>query len=153
MMITTGLLIDHEGGLSELVDLMEAEWPEWYNPRGASARADLSERMERHRLPLGIVGLADGRMAGTCAVTAGSGGLVTERSPWVGGLLVDPALRRRGVGRALLARARLEARRLGHARLHALTAEARELFEQDGWRLVETASLNGVAHGIYVAVV
>lgn len=147
--ITTGLLIDHDAVLSELVDLFESEWADWYNPRGASARADLSERLERNRLPLGIVAFVDGALAGTCALTITSGGL-TERSPWLGGLLVEPKLRRQGVGLALLERARVEARRLGFSRLHALTAEARDLFVHAGWRLVENVEVGGKAHGIYV---
>ena len=149
MTITTGLLIDHDEVLSDLVDLFESEWSDWYNPRGASARADLTERLERNRLPLGIVAFVDGKLAGTCALTVSSGGL-TERSPWLGGLLVEPGQRRRGVGLALLDRARVEARRLGFARLHALTAEARDLFERDGWRLAENVEVGGVWHGIYV---
>lgn len=148
-LITTGLLIDHAEVLSDLADLLESEWADWYNPRGASARADLSERLERNGLPLGIVAFIDGKLAGTCALTVTSGGL-TERSPWLGGLLVEPNLRRRGVGLALIERARSEARRLGFARLHALTAEARDLFEQAGWRLVENVEVGGVWHGIYV---
>ncbi|PXA99188.1 hypothetical protein DMC47_04665 [Nostoc sp. 3335mG] len=149
MPITTGLLVDHADAASELVGLMEAEWSDWYNPRGASARADLAERMERNRLPLGLVAFVDGELAGTCALTATSGGL-TERSPWLGGLLVAPRLRRHGVGLALLERARIEARRLGHLRLHALTAEARHLFERAGWQLSENVDLQGDPHGIYV---
>lgn len=148
--VTTGLLIDHDEVLSGLVDLFESEWADWYNPRGASARADLTERLERNRLPLGIVAFVDGTLAGTCALTVSSGGL-TERSPWLGGLLVEPKMRRQGVGLALLERAKVEARRLGFARLHALTAEARELFESDGWRLAENVEVGGVWHGIYVA--
>lgn len=149
--ITTGLLVDHAEVLSDLVDLFETEWADWYNPRGASARADLSERLERNQLPLGIVAFVEGKLAGTCALTVSSGGL-TERSPWLGGLLVEPNLRRQGVGLALLARARAEARRLGFARLHALTAEARDLFVRDGWRLAENVEVGGVWHGIYVTV-
>lgn len=147
--VTTGLLIEHDEMLSGLIDLFESEWADWYNPRGASARADLTERLERNRLPLGIVAFVDGTLAGTCALTVSSGGL-TERSPWLGGLLVEPKLRRQGVGLALLERAKVEARRLGFARLHALTAEARELFERDGWRLAENVEVGGVWHGIYV---
>ena len=152
-MITTGLLIDHEATVSDLAALLERQWPDWYNPRGASARADLCDRLERNRLPLGILAFADGAVVGTCALTAGSGGLVTERSPWLGGLVVDPVFRRRGVGRALLARAKLEAKRLGHARLHALTAEALDLFDADGWRLLDMVRLNGEAHAVYVITV
>jgi GNAT superfamily N-acetyltransferase len=148
MEITTGLLVDHEDVVSDLVDLFEREWADWYNPRGASARADLAERMERGRLPLGIVAFADGALAGTCALTASSGGL-TERSPWLGGLLVVPNMRGQGVGLALLERAKAEAQRLGFTRLHALTAEARALFDRAGWRLVENVDIGGVWHGIY----
>jgi len=148
--ITTGLLVDHDNVLSDLVDLMESEWPDWYNPRGASARADLSERLERNRLPLGVVAFADGELAGTCALTASSGGL-TERSPWLGGVVVRPALRHQGIGVALIARAEEEARRLGFSRLHALTAEAGATFERADWRLVERVVVAGMLHGIYVA--
>lgn len=150
MTIETGMLIDHEAAIGPLSQLMETAWPGWYNPRGASARADLSDRMERHRLPLGIVAHLDGKYAGTCALTPSSGGLITERSPWVGGLLVSPELRRRGVGSALLYRARAEARRLGHKKLYALTAEANALFEHENWRVVETLPLGDVAHTVYV---
>ncbi len=150
MIITTGLLIDHDEVMSALVDLFESEWADWYNPRGASARADLTERLERNRLPLGIVAFADGHLVGTCALTAMSGGL-TERSPWLSGLLVEPALRRHGVGLALLERAKVEARRLGFSRLHALAAEARGLFERAGWRLAENVEVGGKLHGTYVA--
>lgn len=147
--ITTSLLVDHDEAISGLVDLFESEWADWYNPRGASARADLTERLERNKLPLGIVAFVDGEVAGTCALTAASGGL-TERSPWLGGLLVQPTRRGRGVGLALIERAKTEARRLGFARLHALTAEAGPVFERAGWRLVERIELDGVSHAIYV---
>lgn len=150
--ITTGLLVDHGEVVSDLVELFETEWADWYNPRGASARADLSERMERNQLPLGIVAFVDGALAGTCALTVSSGGLI-ERSPGLGGLLVEPNFRRQGVGLALLERAKVEARRLGFARLHALTAGARELFVRGDWRLVENVEVGGVWHGIYVTAV
>jgi hypothetical protein len=90
MAIVTALLIDHGETVTPLVDLLEASWPEWYNPRGASARADLAERMQREHLPLGIVAFVDGVLAGTCALAARSGGVVSERGPWLGGLVVDP---------------------------------------------------------------
>ena len=150
MTVTTALLIDHEAALGSLVALYEGQWPEWYNARGASARADLSERLQRDRLPLGIVALRDGVALGTCALTATSGGLVTERSPWIGGLMVDPAARRQGVGRLLLERARREARRLGHGRLYALTADAAQLFERAGWVEIDVILMSGEPHRIFV---
>ncbi|GLQ10899.1 hypothetical protein GCM10007913_28310 [Devosia yakushimensis] len=150
MTVTTALLIDHEEALGPLVALYETQWPDWYNARGASARADLSERLQRERLPLGIVALIDGMAVGTCALTVTSGGLVTERSPWLGGLMVDPAFRRQGVARLLLARARREARRLGHKRLYALTADAVRLFARAGWIETDVILMSGEPHRIFV---
>lgn len=152
MTITTGLLIDYPEALTPLVDLFETQWADWYNAQGASARADLSERARRNGLPLGLVALVDGEVAGTCALTASSGGLVTERSPWLGGLVVLPQYRRRGAGRALLDRARSEARRLGYGRLHALTESATALFEQAGWSRQEAVQINGVPHAIFTVI-
>lgn len=150
MAIGTALLIDHGETVTPLVDLLEASWPEWYNPRGASARADLAERMQREHLPLGIVAFVDGVLAGTCALAAKSGGMVTERGPWLGGLVVAPEMRGQGVGGALLARTLVEARRLGHERVYALTATAQALFVWEGWRLMETTEVGGEAHAVFV---
>lgn len=150
MTIETALLIDHGETVTPLVDLLEASWPEWYNPRGASARADLAERMAREHMPLGIVAFVDGVLAGTCALAAKSGGLVTERGPWLGGLVVAPDFRGRGVGAALLARTLVEAQRLGHERVYALTASAQSLFVREGWRLVETTHVGGELHAVFV---
>lgn len=147
--LKTGLLIDHPETLSPLADLYEAQWPQWYNAKGASARADLSERVRRDALPLGIVAFIEGGIAGTCALTASSGGGVTERSPWVSGLLVRPRDRHRGVGQALLERAAHEASRLGHRRIYALTADADLLFIRAGWIEIDRIDLSGVRHAVY----
>ncbi|UXN73789.1 GNAT family N-acetyltransferase [Devosia sp. A8/3-2] len=149
MTVTTALLIDHEDAIGTPVALYEAQWPDWYNARSASARADLSERLQRDRLPLGIVALRDGVALGACALTASSGGLVTERSPWIGGSVVDPQARRQGVAALLLERARQEARRLGHGRLYALTADAVQLFERQGWVQTDVILMSGEPHRIF----
>ncbi|MFD2648555.1 GNAT family N-acetyltransferase [Devosia albogilva] len=145
----TELLADRPEVIGALVELMESVWADWYHPGGASARAELSERLQRDRLPLGIVALNGEAAVGTCALTVSSGGLVTERSPWIGGLVVDPRWRRRGVGLLLLQRARHEAKRLGYTRVYALTAEAMALFEAAGWRHVDTLTVSDEAHAVF----
>ena len=151
MTISTALLVDTSGAIDQIATLMEAEWPGWYRSGGASARDDLVARQNRDRLPLGIVALAGEQAIGACALTVNSGGLITERTPWIGGLLVAPAFRRRGAASALLERGRREAWRLGHDALFALTATAHPLFRQQGWALIETVEIDGTAHGIYTS--
>ncbi|MBB4053151.1 N-acetylglutamate synthase-like GNAT family acetyltransferase [Devosia subaequoris] len=150
MQITTGRLIDHAETIEPLARLMQQQWPDWYRDP-AKARGDLVSRLNDARLPLGLVAFANGRAAGACALTLSSGGLVTDRTPWVGGLLVDPGLRRKGLAAALLARATEEAQLLGHERLYALTATAHELFGSQGWQRIENIELDGQAHAIYCA--
>lgn len=148
-MISTGLLIDHGEHAPTLARMMEAAWPDWYRPGGASAMDDLIERQRQIGLPLGVVAFRNGEVAGTCALTVTSGGLVTPLTPWLGGLIVDPAHRRKGVAAALLQRAAEEAGRLGYGRLFALTAEAGTLFEREGWERVEEIDLGGAGHTIF----
>jgi len=150
MQITTGRLFDHDEDIESLARLMQQQWPDWYQDL-RKARRDLQSRLNTSRLPLGLVVFANGLAAGACALTQSSGGLVTDRTPWVGGLLVDPGLRRRGLAAALLARANEEAQLLGHERLYALTATAHELFGSQGWQRIETVELDGQTHAIYCA--
>lgn len=149
MTVSTALLADHEWTIDALVRLMEGQWSGWYRPGGASARDDLVARLHRDQLPLGIVAFVDGQPVGACALTVSSGGLVTDQTPWLGGLIVATDHRRRGVGSRLLQRAASEANRLGHGTLFALTAEARQLFDHQNWSVLETIALHGEPHSIY----
>lgn len=153
MSVSTALLADAHGVIDQIAALMEQEWPDWYRGGQASARDDLVARQQRDVLPLGLVALAEGQAVGACALTVSSGGLITERTPWIGGLVVAPAFRRLGVASALLERGRQEAGRLGHDALFALTATAYPLFRQQGWAPIETIEIAGAAHGIYTIAV
>jgi GNAT superfamily N-acetyltransferase len=149
--ITIELLADRPEALPRLIALFETEWSGWYGAGRHSARTDLKARLQRDALPLGIVALIDGEAVGTAALTETSGGIARPPLPWLGGLLVDPAHRRKGVARALLRRARDEAARLDHARLLALTTHADPLFVTEGWQVIETVTLGDGPHRIYEA--
>jgi len=143
------LLADRPDAMPSLVRLMETEWPGWYGPGRHSAAEDLTARLERNRLPLGLAAFIDGEPVGTAALTETSGGIARPPLPWLGGLLVAPAYRRRGVAAALLQCAIKEAARLGHDGLLALTAHADALFLASGWALAENITLPGGPHRIY----
>ena len=75
-----------------------------------------------------LVAIEDGRVVGTCRL------LFRGRSARLGRLAVEPELRRRGVGGAILDQAAQAAREAGAERieLHAQTY-ARELYEREGY--------------------
>lgn len=150
-LITVELLADRPEALPRLSQLFETEWSGWYGAGRHSACADLEARLEHDRLPLGLVAIFDGEAIGTAALTETSGGIARPACPWLGGLLVDPAHRRKGVARALLHRARAEAFRLGHPDLLALTAHADALFISAGWALLDSIDMSDGPHRIYRA--
>ena len=91
---------------------------------------------------LHIVAFDDGRLAGTCRL------LFDDGIARLGRMAVEPDLRGRGIGAALLAEAERESRRAGaqRIRLHAQTA-ARTLYERAGFEVRGEEFLEeGIAH-------
>ena len=66
-----------------------------------------------------------------------------DLDPWLGGLLVPPEWRKRGVGTMLMHRAVEEARRLNISRLYLWTPSAERLYRKLGWQVVERTNYFG----------
>jgi GNAT superfamily N-acetyltransferase len=66
-----------------------------------------------------------------------------DLDPWLGGLLVLPEWRKRGVGTMLMRRAIEEARRLNVPRLYLWTSSAEGLYHKLGWQVVERTEYFG----------
>jgi len=66
-----------------------------------------------------------------------------DLDPWLGGLLVLPEWRNRGVGTMLMHRATDEARRLNVPRLYLWTHTAERLYLRLGWQVVERTDYFG----------
>lgn len=126
-----------------LAAALERAWPEWYGAGGrADPAAEARLRARADGLPLGLLALGEaGEVIGTVALGERSIATHAHLSPWLVGLWVDPAHRRRGLGTALVRAARREAARLGLPALHAATASAERLFLEDGWRRFDVARL------------
>lgn len=135
------LLADRPDAIEALARGYETEWPDWYGR--ASATGDLAERSRHTGLPLGVVAFCGGRAIGTCALTAQSGPEPSPLTPWIGGLWVAPDARRRGVASALVAYATDKAREQGFGAVHALTAEAEEVFRRLGWEAIARRLIDG----------
>jgi GNAT superfamily N-acetyltransferase len=140
-MFEVHLLADRPDLVGELAGAYEREWPGWYGRAGNSAVVDLTARLRRDGLPLGLVAIGAGVPVGACALVTTAGPIVTDQLPWLGALWVDPAHRRHGIATRLIGRALGEAARQGYATLHATTREAAPLFHALGWRLRETLQL------------
>ena len=150
------IVIDYLTNCPEHVDeLARLSWKEWqdiYEQRKQTLEHSVKnyrERMNTDRLPLTLVAVRAG-LAANCRKPVGMVSLKfhdmdtrPDLDPWLGGLLVLPAWRNRGVGTLLMHRATEEARRLNVPQLYLWTHTAEGLYRKLGWQLVERTTYFG----------
>ncbi len=134
---------------------------EWHSQYGAFSQeevaAEMREGLEPGALPLVLVAsIVSGgapETIGTAALKAEAfGGIPAQLGipgPWLGGLIVAPAHRHRGVATALIDRAAAEARAMGHPALFAGTHTAQAVFEAAGWRDCASFPWDGALATVY----
>jgi len=128
----------------------EAEWPGYYGPEGrGNAAQDVAAYCRIGALPLGLVALLNGQPCGFAALKAEPFPTHPHLGPWAGAAYVVPALRRRGVGLALLRALETQALQLGHRQLYCATATSDSLLRRAGWQPIEAVTHEGATIGIY----
>ena len=87
-------------------------------------------------LPMRFVALSEGKCVGTVYLCAND---LKCRSytPWLAALYVDPAQRGKGVGQALIAHIKRQAKALGYKELYLRTEHASGYYKKLGWEWVE----------------
>lgn len=90
-----------------------------------------------------LMARCEGEPAGTCLLAPREIDPVHEVSPWLAGLFVAPAYRRRGVGAVLVRAIESEARQRGHTRLYLYTDTAEAYYQRLGWRTIDRANWKG----------
>lgn len=84
-----------------------------------------------------VVAEVDGRLAGCCLLAPREIDQQHEVGPWLAGLIVEPGLRRRGIGAALVRAVENEARRRAVSRLFLYTSTAQAFYAALGWRALD----------------
>jgi GNAT superfamily N-acetyltransferase len=132
--------------VGELARLSWKEWQEVYAQRKQTLVHLLKNyrgRMNTDRLPLTLVALHSGKLVGMVSLKFHDMDTRPDLDPWLGGLLVLPEWRNRGVGTMLMLRATEQARRLNVPRLYLWTHSAEKLYHKLGWRVVERTNYFG----------
>ncbi|HEY7165495.1 MAG TPA: GNAT family N-acetyltransferase [Candidatus Binatia bacterium] len=150
------MVIDYLVNCPELVDeLAQLSWEEWqeiYQQRKQTLEDILKNyrgRMNTDRLPLTLFAVRSDPVANNRELV----GMVSlkfhdmdtrpDLDPWLGGLLVLPKWRNRGMATILMHRAAEEARRLNVPRLYLWTHTAERLYDKLGWQVVERTNYFG----------
>jgi predicted N-acetyltransferase YhbS len=126
----------------EFIPLL-AEWHqrEWAYLRPGFSLADraamLSQRAGRFEPPITFVAAAGTTLLGSAMLLPHDMDTRPEYSPWLAGVVVRPADRRRGIGRALSEHVVREAARLGFGTLYLYTTSAEDFYSRMGWTVLE----------------
>lgn len=129
-------LAAHPEHVAPLARLHLAEWgsilPGWSY---AAAFAELASHGTGPVIPTTLVALGeDDALLGSCSLLATDHDAMRDYAPWLASLYVLEAHRRRGVGRALVARIVEDAAELGVATLYLYTQDAQRYYAALGWR-------------------
>jgi GNAT superfamily N-acetyltransferase len=144
--ITIDYLADHPELLDQLAQLSWKEWQDIYEQRDQTLEHCLKnyrERMNTDRLPLTLVALHRNELVGMVSLKFHDMDTRPDLDPWLGGLLVLPEWRNRGIGTMLTHRATDEARRLNISPLYLWTHSAERLYRKLGWQVVERTNYFG----------
>lgn len=143
-------LSSHIGLVPVVGRWFEEEWPSYYGPGArASAAADALSYAQCPGLPRGFVAFAAGEPCGFAALKSESFPTHPHLTPWAGAAYVLPALRRRGIGGALLCAVEAHAAASGYAHVYCATGTSGSLLQRGGWRLLEKVMHEGQDVGVY----
>jgi len=119
---------------------------EWYHlddtVTEAVRRKRLAEHCDTRSLPATFVALEGGTLVGSICLVAHDTSDRPQYSPWLSRIFVAPEHRGKGIGRALIDRAKAEMRRQGHDALYLITEDKGPYYARMGWNKVENYKLN-----------
>jgi predicted N-acetyltransferase YhbS len=149
-MIEIAFLADYPETIPILTDWFRAQWPDYYAGRSESDIAqDFVSEAKRDGIPLRLVALVDGELAGTVVLRDRAMNATPEYHPGLGGLFVAAKYRESGIGTALVRSCMDVAREQGFGRIYTATVTAGGIMARLGWEQVQVVSIGGEQQVIY----
>ncbi len=108
-----------------------------------SRQARFKAHLNRDELPIAWVAHSGDRVFGTAAIRIHDLPGREDLTPWLGGVFVLPAFRRRGIASALCRAVEEKARDLGFQRLFLFTLDQQSLYKSLGWGPYQAANWRG----------
>jgi len=144
-----GYLIDHPEHLGQLAQWQFEQWDSILGEKSIEPRiAKLQGHMNRDKLPIAWIAHANGELLGSAALRVHDLESREDLTPWLGGVIVGPAFRRRGIGAALCATVEDAARSRGVQKLYLFTHDKQAWYSRLGWTLLGPCVWHGLAMDI-----
>jgi GNAT superfamily N-acetyltransferase len=136
--MTIEYLADHPEALPLLAGWQHKEWG--YIRPGDTVEKRMERLLgysNRDRIPLTVVALDGDVLLGSASLVAHDMETRMELTPWMAGVYVGEAYRRRGIGAELVRRAMAEAWKLNVPVLYLYTLYSEKFYAGLGWTLLE----------------
>jgi N-acetylglutamate synthase-like GNAT family acetyltransferase len=136
--MTIEYLADHPQFVPTLAQWQHAEWGHLRPGDTVEARmARMQTSVQIGRIPLTVVALSDGELLGSASLIPHDMDTRMELTPWLAGVFVAPAHRRKGVGAQLVRGIMAEACALKIPLLYLYTVHSEKFYANLGWSLQE----------------
>jgi GNAT superfamily N-acetyltransferase len=138
------LLADHPHAVPEVAAWHYAEWGH-LDPAGSlnSWTKGLRQRTRREGIPTTLLALDDEMPVGSASLVQHDMSTRADLTPWLAGVYVLPAYRRRGIGGALVRRAMGLAADLNFETLYLYSRSAMVFYRRLGWRVFDFEHYEG----------
>lgn len=131
-------LADHPECIPKLATWLYEQWS-WFLPPGNSAEtvaAKFHAHTNRHTLPLALVALEGAELLGTASLRVHDMDILTDLTPWVGGVYVARDHRQKGIGGSLVRAIEHKAVELGFRAAYLFTFDNEPLYSSWGWEIL-----------------
>ena len=132
-------LVDHPEYIPQLAQWLFEQWGSILGEETPAARLKkLNTHLNRVALPIAWVAHANGQVLGTAALRIHDLEDREDLTPWLGGVLVGPQFRRRGIGEMLCAAVEERARSRGIETLYLFTLNLEAWYSRLGWKALDS---------------
>lgn len=139
--MTIEYLADHPEAITVLAQWQHSEWGHVRPRDTVEKRATrLRSWSNRDRIPLTAVALEGNNVLGSASLIEHDMQTRMELAPWLAGVFVGEAYRRRGIGAQLVRRIMEEAQRLKVPILYLYTVHSEKFYATLGWKKIERTS-------------
>jgi GNAT superfamily N-acetyltransferase len=140
-------LASHKQLIPEITGLLYGQWADLFRASGTSKEKLeelLAERAVTDKLPIALVALSDGVLAGTGSIKLSEPGTRDGLSPWLAGMYVKDAYRGSGIGASIVRALEAKASELGVTTMYLSVGAAEEFYGRLGWTVLDRVNSYGV---------
>lgn len=139
MSIRIEYLADHPECIPVLAAWFYEQWS-WFLPPESSAETIVIKfrtHINRDVPPIALVALDGDELVGTASLRVHDMDILTNLSPWLGGVYVAQNHRQKGTGRRLVSAVEQKALELGYRSMYLFTFDQAPMYSRLGWEVLQ----------------